>query len=147
MTDPNNLFAPAGQGTIELKVSSAESGGALSMFLQTLPAGAATFTHIHHNCEETVYVVDGAITVTVDDQASPLGPGDSAVVPRSRPHAIANTGDRDAQFLFIVTPGGIEGFFRQANANKQSDPQAEAARIKAIAQEHGVELVAPPARH
>ena len=144
MHDENNLFAPAGQGTIELKVSSEQSGGALSMFLQTLPVGTATFTHIHRNCEETIYAIAGALRVTVGDRSTQLGPGHSSVVPRNIRHAISNDGPGEAQFLFIVTPGGIEGFFRKANTGKIDDPQAEAARINALAEEYGVEIVAPP---
>ena len=67
------------------------------------------------------------------------------MVQRNTPHAIANNGGGEAKFLFVVSPGGIEGFFRKANSNKEDDPQAEAARVKAIAMEYGVKLVAPPA--
>ena len=145
MTDKQTVFAPAGQGTIELKVSSDETDGAMSMFLQTMPAKAATFTHIHTNCEETVYAIEGSIAVVIDGEAIDLEPGQSAVVPRNQPHAIANRGDGEAKFLFIVTPGGIEGFFRKAGAAKLPDPQDEAARVRSIAKDHGVVLVAPPA--
>ena len=145
MSDKPRKPPPGGRGSIDLKVSAEQTGGAMSVHLQTLPPGAATFTHIHHNCEETVYPVIGNPTVTVDGNAAVLRAGESAVVPRGCPHAISNESDGEIQFLFITTPGGIEGFFQKSAQDKNPDPAAEAERIKALAMEHGVELVTPPA--
>lgn len=145
MSDNGKNPPPAGRGSVELKVSAEETDGAMSVHLQTLPAGAETLTHIHHNCEETVYPIVGSATVTVGGEPAELTPGKSAVVPRGIPHAIANKSDEEIQFLFITTPGGIEGFFQKSSENKDPDPAVEAARVKALALEHGVELIPPAA--
>lgn len=145
MNSKTAKLAPTGNGSIELKVSGKDTGGAMSMLRQTLPPGGATSTHIHHNCEETVYPLVGNPTMTIDGNAFELALGETAVVPRGTPHAIANRSNEEIEFLFIVTPGGIEEFFEKSAANKDRDPTTEASRVKSLAMEYGVEIVAPPA--
>lgn len=145
MVNKSAKMAPTGSGSIELKVSGEETGGAMSVLRQTLPPGGATSTHIHHNCEETLYPLTGKPTVTIGDKTMELGLGETAVIPRGVPHAIANRSDKEIAFLFIVTPGGIEGFFEKSAVNRHEDPAVEAGRVKSLAKDYGVEVIAPPA--
>lgn len=144
MNDTSNIFyPPTGTGTIELKLSSADTGGQLSMFLQTLPSGEATNEHLHENCDETGYVLEGTIRASLGGEITEFGPGDSFFVPRKTPHAISNGGDVTARFLFTVTPGGLESYFREVSNSDSSAPE-DVDRIRAIAKKHGLEVVGPP---
>ena len=147
MNENNRIFyPPVGTGTIELKVSSEETNGELSMFLQTLPVGEGTNAHLHRNCEETGYVLEGRIKVSLGDEIKEFGVGDSLFVPRNIPHAISNAGDTTARFLFITTPGGLEGYFQEISDQERSSPDL-AERIQSIAKKHGLEVVGPPLSH
>ena len=141
--EPNIFFPPIGTGSIELKLGSADTGGNLSMFIQTLPPGEGTNEHLHQNCDETGYVLEGTIRASLAGKISEFGPGDSFFVPRKIPHAISNGGTVAARFLFTVTPGGLENYFREVSDQDASRPD-EIDRIRAIAKKHGLEAVGPP---
>jgi quercetin dioxygenase-like cupin family protein len=53
--------------------------------------------------EETVYVVlEGEVTVTVDDQETALGAGDSVHLPRGTLRAVENRSDQPARLLVTM---------------------------------------------
>ena len=141
--EPNIFYPPIGTGTIELKLASADTGGNLSMFIQTLPPGEGTNEHLHLNCDETGYVLEGTIRTSLGGKITTLGPGDNFFVPRKIPHAISNGGAITARFLFTVTPGGLENYFREVS-NRDAGAPEEIDRIRAIAKKHGLEVVGPP---
>ena len=141
MSKDRIFYAPAGRGTIEVKLSADETRGAMSMLLQTMPPGAQTFTHIHINEDEFVYPIVGAPTVTIEGDAATYQPGDVAIVPRGMVHNIANKGTEEIQFLFLLTPGGIEGFFEKSMTNPDKNPAAQAERVLALATEYGMKMI------
>ncbi len=144
MSENNRIFyPPVGTGTIELKVSNDESNGELSMFLQTLPVGEGTNEHLHRNCDETGYVLEGTIKVSLGDDVKEFVVGDSLFVPRNTPHAISNAGDTAARFLFITTPGGLESYFQEISGQESNSPEL-AVRLQTIAEKHGLEIIGPP---
>ena len=145
MTDKTEIFyPPVGTGTIELKLSSADAGGQLSMFLQTLPPGEGTAEHMHRDCDETGYVLEGKMTAKVDGEMVAFNPGDCFFVPRGIPHAISNAEkDSTLKFLFTVTPGGIESYFREVSDKDTNNPN-DTARLAAIADKHGLAVIGPP---
>ena len=141
--DERIYYPPVGTGSIELKVSAEESNGELSMFLQTLPVGEGTNEHLHENCEETGYVIEGRIKVSVAGEVKEFGPGESLFVPRNIPHAISNGGATVARFLFITTPGGLESYFQEMSGADRDAPDLT-DQLRALAQKHGLEVVGPP---
>ena len=144
MTDDATVFhPPVGTGTIELKLSAIETDGQLSMFLQTLPPGEGTMEHLHRDCDESGYVLEGKLKASLGDKIMEFQVGDSFFVPRDTPHAIANGGDTTAQFLFTVTPGGLENYFREVSELEANSPD-RTDRIELIADKHGLEVVGPP---
>ncbi len=144
MSDEATIFyPPIGTGNIELKLASADTGGNLSMFIQTLPPGEGTNEHLHLDSDETGYVLEGTITASLAGKISKFGPGDSFFVPAKIAHAISNGGDAVARFLFTVTPGGLENYFREVSDRDASRPE-EIERIRRIAKKHGLEVVGPP---
>ena len=137
------FYPPIGTGSIELQLASADTGGNLSMFIQTLPPGEGTNEHLHRDCDETGYVLEGTIRTSLGGKITECGPGDSFFVPRKTPHAISNGGAIAARFLFTVTPGGLENYFREVSTRDAGAPE-EIDRIRAIAKTHGLEVVGPP---
>lgn len=59
---------------------------------------------ITHDGEEVGYVIEGALELTVGDQAYALSEGDSFVFRSEAPHGYRNVGTVPARVIFINTP-------------------------------------------
>lgn len=145
-------------GRYSIKISGEQTDGRLLQLLVTDFRGAAPPLHIHHDADETWYVIDGALVVFVGDERIGAGPGDFVFGPMGVPHTFLVTSER-AEFLVSFSPAGtrgasgygVDGFFREvavtvANASSPPEPTAPAdpedfARRMA---EYGIELVGPP---
>src|SRR5271169_229008 len=69
-----------------IRASGAETNGTLSLVEQVIPLGFASPWHVHHNEDESFYVLDGKMTVVVGDRAVILNAGDYGFGPRGIPH-------------------------------------------------------------
>src|SRR5215471_11265888 len=93
-----------GGGVHVWKVRAADSGGALMLFEDELVRGKCTPWHRHPESDETIYVIEGEISVHHDGREQAVGAGGVVVNPRGVPHAFRVTSER-ARLLCIVTPG------------------------------------------
>ena len=66
--------------------------------------GSGSRSHTHLGEEECVLVLDGRLTLWLDDEEYDLGPGDAATFACQRPHHWLNPGDRACRVLWIITP-------------------------------------------
>jgi quercetin dioxygenase-like cupin family protein len=85
-----------------------ESGGAVSIAENTMPAGAAGPPLHSHAFDEAFYVLDGELTFQVRDQLITAHAGELIFAPRGVPHTLANLTDAPARFLLVLTPPGFE---------------------------------------
>src|SRR5688572_8003089 len=76
-----------GGGVHTWKATAEETGGALSMFEDTLLRGKTTPLHHHPDHDEVVYVIEGEILVHRADGDRRIGPGGTIVTPRGVVHA------------------------------------------------------------
>ncbi len=76
-------------------------GAEMTVAVAAFAAGKGNVEHIHPDCEEIVYVLEGAVMHTLDDEVTTLHAGDIIIVPRGVPHQLAATGGADAR-AFIV---------------------------------------------
>ena len=65
-------------------------GAETTIGIAIFDAGQSNARHIHPNCEEVVYVMDGEVEHTLGDQSTMLRAGDLIVVPRNVPHRLIN---------------------------------------------------------
>ena len=93
---------------------------------QILP-GVGIPIHRHFQMDEAFYVVDGSGTFILDDVRHPIGKGGSIFIPKNSWHGFENP-DRDL-VLWIVTPPGLEAFFREV-ASQPGAPAASNAVTK-----------------
>ena len=70
--------------------------------------------HIHHREDETFYVVEGEMTFSVGEQTIKATPGTMVFAPRDIPHSFTIDSDQ-VRILVLVTPAGMEGFFRECS--------------------------------
>ena len=99
---------------IRFLVSGEETGGAWSLLEYTAPPGlAGPAPHHHARTTELFYVLEGRLTLEVEGEVRTLGAGGLALVPPGVPHRFGNPSAEPCRFLIQLSPGGMEGYFRE----------------------------------
>ena len=136
-------------GRVTVKAGSAETNHTFSQIETDDPRGSGPPLHLHHNEDETFYVLEGDVTFVVGDERIDLAAGGYLFGPRDIPHAYVVRSER-ARMLVTASPGGIEQLFVSlgtpvAGAEPPTDvvmpPMPEMARLFAA---HGAEILGPP---
>jgi len=129
-----------GIGTLSIKVTTADSNGALLVGEIAHHAKGGPPRHLHRDQDEWFFVTEGEYIVEIGDQRYRLGPGESAFGPRGIPHCWVNVSEGSGRIAFVFTPAAqAEAFFLEitkANAMAPTDP--------AFWLPFGMELVGPP---
>lgn len=127
---------------LDLKVSGADTNGALAIFEQTgLSPKRGTPLHIHHSQDEIFNVIEGEYHFIVGTEKFKLTAGDTIFLPRKVPHAWTQV-SRQAKMNVIVQPAGkLEAFFVTMAALK-GEPTKE--QIATIFSDNDMEVVGPP---
>ena len=74
----------------------------LLTFIQVAPAGSGVPLHIHHNEDESIYLLEGSLRFQVGEDVFDVNEGDSVYMPRGKVHGFRITGDKPARILFIL---------------------------------------------
>jgi quercetin dioxygenase-like cupin family protein len=97
---------------------SEESGGAVSVIENVVPAGfPGPYLHTH-DFDEAFYVLEGELTFQVEDEILTAGPGELAFAPRGVRHTLANRSDAPARYVLVCTPAGFERYFGRMAAEQ-----------------------------
>jgi mannose-6-phosphate isomerase-like protein (cupin superfamily) len=127
---------------IDIKVSTLDTDGGLSVAEITSLHKGGPARHLHHEQEEWFYVVEGAYVIEVGDERYELGPGDSVLAPRKVEHVWAHVGEGTGRLIVALQPAGeIEAFFDEL-AKLGSSPKRE--ELRRAFSSHGLELTGPP---
>ena len=112
-----------------IKASAETTGGSFSILEEIDPLD--TPLHVHKNEDELFFVLEGEHVFQVGDEEFPAGPGDMVFAPRGTPHAQRRVKPRTGRVLVLMSPAGLENFFRElAQADREGAAQDEAyARI------------------
>jgi quercetin dioxygenase-like cupin family protein len=95
-----------------------------------------------HPWDEDFYVINGEIEFSYQDKAVTLGSGGFIHFPAGTPHAFRHV-SKQAAALAISSPSGATEFFAAMDRNVSNPP--DFAKMIAVAHDHGVEVVGPPA--
>ena len=112
--------------------------------------GSVPPPHIHHREEETFYVLEGEMNVTVGDRTFKATPGTLVCLPRDVAHSFAIESEQ-LRTLILLTPAGLEGFFKEFSvpAPAMTLPPAnepaysEVQRMLEAAPRYGLEFLLP----
>ncbi len=94
------------------------------------PGWAGPPQHVHHEHDETLYVLSGRVWFASGDERVLATSGELITVPRGTPHTFGNAdADEPASVLGTFTPAPFVGFFRelaklQPNEHGRIDPAA-----------------------
>ena len=94
----------------ELKVQGEQTAGQWAVVEWRVRAGDEGPIHTHTREDETVYVLEGAITAFVGDQQIEVEAGSYGALPKGLPHGLKVRGDA-ARLLVTLVPAGAEYFF------------------------------------
>jgi quercetin dioxygenase-like cupin family protein len=94
----------------ELKLDGAQSGEDYAVVEWRVHAGDEPPMHTHTREDETLYVLEGAITAFVGEQRIEIAAGSYAALPKGIPHGLSVRGER-ARLLITLAPAGAEYFF------------------------------------
>jgi quercetin dioxygenase-like cupin family protein len=131
---------------IRFLVEPEQSGRSVSVFECGVAAGAKVpVPHSHDAFEETIYGLEGSTTWTVDGEAIAVGPGEAVCIQRGAVHGFDNTGDVDARFLAIASPGvfGPAYFEEIAAVLAAGDGPPDPAALGEVMRRHGLTPAVP----
>ena len=143
--EPEELSYDA--GTVRFLASSEDTHGAWSLVeLKEMP-GYHTNLHRHNHTDEAFYVMEGVLTVRINDSLSDYPAGSYVLIPRGTAHAQGNRGKLPARILLTMTPGGFERSFKDRvdlfKTAKPSDPDFRQKRKEnAVKGNYDVEFLA-----
>ena len=131
-----------------IKATGEQTGGALGLIEQVIPAGDASPWHVHHAEDEAFYVVEGEMTFICGDERISAGPGTWVWGPRDVPHGFRVDGTASARVLLFAFPAGFEQFVVQMGepATSEGSPPAEPPdmeKLMTLATKYRMEILGP----
>ncbi len=129
-------------------VTADTSDGRYTVTEQVAPRGFSPPLHFHLHEDGLMYVLEGSITVVVGSDRRTVDAGQAVFLPRGVGHSFRVDSER-VRLLEIVSPGGIERFYRSwGEPAAQLDLPASAvfdpATVQREAEAHGARLLGPP---
>jgi quercetin dioxygenase-like cupin family protein len=151
----SGFVLPGGEGeriwiagdTLTVKGSAAATGGSLSLVEVEAAPGEGPPLHIHVTADEALYVLEGEFEIVIGQELHSCGPGAFAFVPRGTVHRFRCTGQSAGRIIALFTPGGMDGFFREAGRPATGDgppPPVDAdeiARTQDAGERYGLQVV------
>jgi mannose-6-phosphate isomerase-like protein (cupin superfamily) len=140
---------PREPGRYRAKVAGEQTDGRLSQVHIVEPRGAAPPVHLHHDADETFYVIEGEISVFLGDERIDAGPGAFVFVPKGAAHTWLVRSEQ-AEALLTLAPAGLESFFAEvgvpvvAGEPKSGPMEVDMEEMNRKAEAYGVEFLGPP---
>lgn len=124
-----------------VKVSSQDAGGAFVLVENLNEPGVGIPMHVHHDEDETFYVISGQVEFTIEGRPVVAKAGTTVFLPKGTPHAFRVVGDGPARMLTLLVPGKLEGLFRELATFPAGPPDPE--RLAATCAPYGIEFLPP----
>ena len=127
-----------------------ETRGQFALIEATTRKGNVPPRHTHHREEETFYVLEGEMTVSVGDRTTKATPGTMVCLPRDVAHSFTIESEQ-LRMLILLTPAGLEGWFNEFSVPAPTMtlppaaevPYSEIQRMLEVSPRYGLEFVLP----
>lgn len=131
-----------------IRLSGEETGGKFSVVEEHVQPGAGAPPHIHHNEDQTDYVLKGQVEYVVGERTVQATAGTIVHAPKGIPHALENVGDEPAVIYSWFHPAGFEECIARVGDPATGDPsetppEPDMEKLMALAPEYGLELLVP----
>ncbi|GAB3554140.1 cupin domain-containing protein [Spirosoma fluminis] len=124
-------------------VDGQDTDGSLVMFEMLVPSNARVpAPHFHVDVDETLYMLEGTLTMLYGPETLRLNPGDTLFIKRGLVHGFSNNHPHDARVLCTLSPGSIgPAYFRELAEVINAGGPPDMQRVLAIMKQHGLEPV------
>ena len=109
-----------GRESVTLKATSEQTGGSVGFIEATSEPGEGPSPHIHRDCDELFYVLEGEFDFLVGGETVRAPAGSFVFVPKGTVHAARSVGAGTGRVLAAYVPAGAEGAFE---AFAQASPE------------------------
>lgn len=135
-------FIDLGDFGMTVKASEAETGGVVSVLEAEEPPGFGPPVHVHHDCAEAFYVLQGEYVMSLEDREVVCPAGSFIFIPQGTRHGF-RVGDVPSRKLNFYFPAAMVGYFDELAAALGGDDVGE-EELGGIAAAHGMEIAGPP---
>jgi hypothetical protein len=97
--------------------------------------------HIHHDCSEAFYVLEGEYRIFIEDAEHRCPAGSFILIPSGLRHGF-RVGTVPSRKLNLYVPAEMIGYFHDLSA-AMAKGNADPATLDDIARRHGMEVVGP----
>ena len=147
-TDPDTYLLFGVQ--LKILLSSRETAGQFSMVEGLMPPGCDAGLHLHVHEDESMYLYEGELEVTIGDEVFTLKAGESYFAPRNVPQRLRNLGSTPVRAVVMGTPGGFDEFVAAAGIPvidgvvppMEAPTEAQLRAVVALAEQHGIRILA-----
>ena len=126
-----------------IRASAADTAGGLGLIEQIVPPGLGSPYHVHHNEDESFYVLEGQIRFFSGGQSWVLGPGGFAFLPRDVPHRFRPGGAVASRTLLLATPGEFIDFAVELSSTEPPSGPPDMELLMQTAARYNVEILGP----
>ena len=135
--DEGEVLVDAKGRSTFIKVSPRTGARSLAFFVQQMPPGSGIKVHRHIDAEEVLFVHEGSGTFIVGEERVEVDKGATIFVPPGAWHGLENP-DEHMGLAFVVTPTGLEGFFRELFWSPGEEPKKfTPEEVAKIEEKHG----------
>jgi mannose-6-phosphate isomerase-like protein (cupin superfamily) len=92
--------------------------------------------HLHHNDDETWYVLEGVLRILVGNDEVEARAGTAVMVPRGTPHTYWNAGPGPVRYLLIMT-SNVYALIEEIHKMTDRSP----AKLRAVFKKYDSELI------
>jgi quercetin dioxygenase-like cupin family protein len=117
-----------GPNILLLKAEVSDGDGTFYLGEITLGPFPGPPPHVHERHLDSFFVLEGTLTLRLDEVEVQAPAGSYAVAPPGSVHTFSNPGGETVRALNIMAPGGFEQYLKEAAATDTTDP-AELAKI------------------
>ena len=135
-------FIDLGDFGMTVKASEPETAGVVSVLEAEEPPGFGPPIHVHHDCAEAFYVLDGEYVMYLEDREVVCPAGSFIFIPQGSRHGfrVGGVPSRKLNFYF---PASMIGYFDDLAAALRRDDVRE-NDLADVAATHAMEIVGPP---
>jgi mannose-6-phosphate isomerase-like protein (cupin superfamily) len=135
-------FINLGDFGMTVKAAESETAGVVSVLEAEEPPGFGPPIHVHHDCAEAFYVLEGEYIMYLDGREFVCPAGSFIFIPQGAHHGF-RVGDAPSRKLNFYFPASMIGYFDDLAEALQRDDVSD-ADLAAIASRHAMEIVGPP---
>ncbi|MBY3380625.1 cupin domain-containing protein [Rhizobium laguerreae] len=128
-------------------LSGRQANGQFCLFENISGGNTKTPIHVHAEDDETIYVMEGALTAVVNGEGHRLTAGQSIFLERGVPHQLMNMSGRPARYILIDTPALFDQFLEEAGHERRQGEVAapptpeEVERLRTASAKFGITLL------